>query len=424
MAAVRHRRGDAQRADAGPGPALHALLTRALARLRAEQPDAADRRAAARSTPARGSWPGPARATSGSWSRSTSPTEALPLAADGELVLSSDPDRTEASAPLELGPSEALLLRTQRLKRSRRVAVARSPPAVVARHRAASRSARPHAVRRRAAAAVSRSVRAVVLATAGAVNGRDRRRLPAEAEPARGPGVDRDCRLQRAAPRAGDGQTDAAAGRRARGQRCPHGRTAAARAGPRPGAPDRPVRPAWRPPPARPGPSRGRCRRARPAHAAPRRNPPGPAGGRRGCRRASSHASASPSGDHVGSLTFPLKPVITQRSTGAASRVVEPQVVLVSDRDEPVPRARELAVREQRLHRGIAEPVDVAGARGVDPDVRRALGAVEDEHAAVGGPRRRQVAAQRAAEDARLGAGVRPACTRPTSASGRSTRRC
>ena len=37
--------------------------------------------------------------------------QTLPLAAEGELVLSSDPDRTQASAPLELGPSEALLLR-------------------------------------------------------------------------------------------------------------------------------------------------------------------------------------------------------------------------------------------------------------------------------------------------------------------------
>jgi len=37
--------------------------------------------------------------------------QSLALAAEGELVLSSDPDRTQASAPLELGPSEALLLR-------------------------------------------------------------------------------------------------------------------------------------------------------------------------------------------------------------------------------------------------------------------------------------------------------------------------
>ena len=37
--------------------------------------------------------------------------EKQPLAAHGELVVSSDPDREGASAPLELGPSEALLLR-------------------------------------------------------------------------------------------------------------------------------------------------------------------------------------------------------------------------------------------------------------------------------------------------------------------------
>ena len=37
--------------------------------------------------------------------------DAKPLDVTGELVLSSDPARETASAPLELGPSEALILR-------------------------------------------------------------------------------------------------------------------------------------------------------------------------------------------------------------------------------------------------------------------------------------------------------------------------
>ena len=109
---------------------------------------------------------------------------------------------------------------------------------------------------------------------------------------------------------------------------------------------------------------------------------------------------------------------------GRRSRVVEPQVVLVSDRDEPIPRARELAVREQCLHRGIAEPVDVARARGVD--ARRATCARRRRRRARGRRRSTTASGSRPARRRRRPAACRrpPACTRPTSASGRSARRC
>ena len=109
VAAVRDRGGDAQRAERRPRTRARRSTSRARSRACEGEPDAADRRAApVRRRPGILAW---TRRTGGRRSspRSTSPTRELPLAADGTLILSSDPDRTAASA--SLGPSEALLLR-------------------------------------------------------------------------------------------------------------------------------------------------------------------------------------------------------------------------------------------------------------------------------------------------------------------------
>ena len=109
VAAVRRRRRDAQRRDAGRRPGLDAATSRErLATLRAGTPGADHRHAGARRRRHRASSPTPAATNYLVAINFTD--QALPLAPTGELVVSSDPHTREASASLK--PSEALILQT------------------------------------------------------------------------------------------------------------------------------------------------------------------------------------------------------------------------------------------------------------------------------------------------------------------------
>ena len=95
-------------ADAGRRPALDAQADARARPAARREPALHQRRADARSTPAPARSPGPGE---DAVRRGQLHGPELPLAVEGTLMISSDPDRETASAPLELGPSEALLLR-------------------------------------------------------------------------------------------------------------------------------------------------------------------------------------------------------------------------------------------------------------------------------------------------------------------------